>query len=140
MRRRKIWIVLAGEAGLRVLQHRTWLPGRFDELAREETAAARQPACELAVDAAGQAGDACAFRPAAVDPGVERGVADLVNQAAAQGLFDGLMLVAPPRALGALRRALGPAAAGLLIREEGRDLLDLPEHARSARLMAMLRR
>ncbi len=136
-RHRKVWIVLAGGAGARILQHRTWEPGRFEELPIGDVGVARQPVCEPAGDR--PAGD---WRTASqgVALRAEHRIADLVNRAATQGLFDDLVLVAPPPTLGAVKRALEPAAAGRMIREEARDLLGMPALALTSRLLAMLRR
>lgn len=138
-RRSKVWIVLADGTGARILQHRTWEPGRFDELAREP--ADGTPG--RAFDGAAFVDPLAGWRPGAeaeVRPGFEHGIADLVNRAAAQGLFDALVIVAPSPTLGILRRVLGPAAGERLIREEAKDFLGLPEQALPARLTALLRR
>lgn len=131
-RHSKVWIVLADGAGARILQHRTREPGKFDELARAVSEEARQPAHERVSD-----GPDRGFEK---EPASLRHVADIVSRAAAQGLFDALVLVAPAHTLGTLRRALNAAAGERLIREETKDLLRLPEHALPARLVALLRR
>jgi protein required for attachment to host cells len=56
-----------------------------------------------------------------------------LNEAAAAGEFDQLILAAPPRALGDLRKALGAPATQALKAEIGKDLTgiplsDLPDH------------
>jgi protein required for attachment to host cells len=70
----------------------------------------------------------------------ETQIAELVNRAAAQGLFDTLVLVAPPRVLGDMRQALSTQARERLILEEGKDLLGLPQQMLINRLTALLRR
>jgi protein required for attachment to host cells len=139
-RHRKVWIVLAGGAGARILQHRTWEPGRFEELPLEDFDATRQPVSESAGDRPNPSASEWrnASQGVAVRP--EHRIADLVNRAATRGLFDSLVLVAPPPALGTLKRALEPAAAGRMIREEAKDLLGVPAPALPSRLLAMLRR
>lgn len=135
-RHRKVWIVLAGEAGIRILQHRTWEPGRFEDLPLEDPEAVRPPVVSRFAPPPRDwrtASQDVALRP-------EHRIADLVNRAAAQGLFDGLVLVAPPHTLAILKRALEPAAAGCMIREEARDLLGVPAPALPVRLLALLRR
>ncbi|WP_448192743.1 baeRF12 domain-containing protein [Azospirillum sp. sgz301742] len=139
-RHRKVWIVMAGGAGVRILQHRTWEPGCFEDLPIEDLGAARQPVCEPAGDRPGSPASEWrnASQGVAVRP--EHRIADLVNRAATQGLFDGLVLVAPPPMLSTLKRALEPAAAERMIREEAKDLLGVSAAALPARLLAMLRR
>lgn len=70
----------------------------------------------------------------------EVAIAELVNRAAAWGLFDTLVLVAPPRVLGDIRQALSAQARERLIVEEGKDLLGLPEQMLIKRLTSLLRR
>ncbi len=138
-RHRKVWIVLASGAGARIVQHRTREPSRFEELPLEDFEAAWPPVCEPVGDRPGppasewrNASQGVAVRP-------EHRIADFVNRAATQGLFDDLVLVAPPM-LDTLKRALEPAAAGRMIREAAKDLLGVPAPALPARLLAMLRR
>lgn len=55
-----------------------------------------------------------------------------LEQAAQAGRYGALVLMAPPRALGALRESLGPAARRLVTHEEPRDRLG--ESGRDLRL------
>ncbi|PWC37835.1 host attachment protein [Azospirillum sp. TSO35-2] len=127
-----LWIVLADEAGARLLRHRSCHPGRFEPLA------CACPEEDAPVDDGHDTGS-CALLPRPTAPTSITQIAGIVNEAAALGLFDGLMLVAPPPTLGLLRRALRPAAGVCAIREEARNLLALPEPARAARLATLLR-
>ncbi|HSK40118.1 MAG TPA: host attachment protein, partial [Arenibaculum sp.] len=97
-RHAKIWIVVADGGSARILQHRTWEPGKFEEVANETSHEVYRPAVHCIVGAR-----------------FEQHIADIVGQAANHGLFDALVLVAPSHTLGLLRRALNPAASERLI-------------------------
>lgn len=111
----KIWFVLADGSKARILLHRVGEPRAFEEIA-----------CEPPDDTT---------RPEAATE-----VAELINEAAAHGLFDALVLVAPQRTLSGLRHALHGPAGERLIHGEAKDLLGLPDPLLAARLSAMLRR
>jgi protein required for attachment to host cells len=63
-----------------------------------------------------------------------REMARLLDQAAERSAFDRLVLVAPPRALGNLRSALGPKTRSLVHAEIDKDLTNLPVGALPAHL------
>ncbi|MBP2312708.1 host attachment protein [Azospirillum soli] len=111
-RHAKIWFVLADGSKARVLLHRVGEPRLFEEIA----CASASP----------------------LETGT--GIADLINEAAAHGLFDGLVLVAPQRTLSGLRHALLSPAGERLIHGEPKDLMGLPGPLLAARLSALLRR
>jgi protein required for attachment to host cells len=58
-----------------------------------------------------------------------REMARVLDQAAERAAFDRLVLVAPPRALGNLRSALGPKTRSLVHAEIDKDLTNLPVDA-----------
>lgn len=119
-----LWIVLADGSGARLYRRRAAMPGAAMPAAAMPGAIEPLP-CRCGEDGCG--GDSVP------------GVAGILNEAAALGLFGSLMLVAPPPALHALKRALLPAAGALVVREETRNLLALPDAARAAKLAALLR-
>ena len=147
---RNTWFILADGAKARILQRRASEPRSFAVIVHEESEEAQLPSHELATDRPGRSYESANPSRHAVqwktDPHeaakiqFEQRIADLVNRAAEQGLFDALVLVAPPRVLGEVRKALSPQAKELLIVEEGKDLLGLPEHTLTNRLTALLRR
>jgi len=149
-KRGKIWFVLADGAKARILQRRSSEPRRFEVIDQEESEDARLPSHELASDRPGRSYESAApLRHATewkADPHeaakvrFEQRIADLVNRATEQGLFDALVLVAPPHVLGGVRKALSDQAKERLILEEGKDLLGLSEHVLTTRLSALLRR
>jgi protein required for attachment to host cells len=57
-----------------------------------------------------------------------RSVARQLNEAAARNEFDELLLVAPPRALHELHKALDPATKARLVGTLERDLVKTPDH------------
>lgn len=146
----KIWFVLADGAKARILQHRSTEPRGFAVIVHEVSPEAQLPSHELATDRPGRSYESAAPSRHAVewktDPHeaakthFEEKVVDLVNRAAEQGLFDALVLVAPPRVLGGMRKALSDHAKERLVLEEGKDLLKLPEQVLTTRLSALLRR
>lgn len=109
-KRGTIWFVLSDGGRTRILQRRSSDHRHFETVADEKSAELQVPSH------------------------------DLVNQAAAQGLFDTLILVAPPRVLSDMRQALTAQAKERVIVEEGKDLLNLPEQMLTRRLTALLRR
>ena len=147
---RNTWFILADGAKARILQRRASEPRSFAVVVTRSSAEALLLSHELATDRPGRAYESATPSRHAVqwktDPHeaakihFEQKIADLVNRAAEQGLFDALVLVAPPRVLGEVRKALSPQAKERLIIEEGKDLLGLPEHALVGRLTALLRR
>jgi protein required for attachment to host cells len=146
----KIWFVLADGAQARILQRRSAEPRGFTVIVHEMSPEAQLSSHELATDRPGRSYESASPSRHAVDwktdpheaakAQFERKVADLVNRAAEEGLFDALVMVAPPRVLGAMRKALSEQAKERLVLEEGKDLLKLPEHALTVRLSALLRR
>jgi protein required for attachment to host cells len=147
---RTTWFILADGAKARILQRRASEPRNFTVIVDEESGEALSPSRELATDRPGRSYESANPSRHAVqwktDPHeaakshFEQKIANLVNRAAEQGLFDALVLVAPPRVLGDVRKALGAQAKERLIFEEGKDLLNLPEHILTNRLTALLRR
>jgi len=57
-----------------------------------------------------------------------RSIAAVIDAAAARKAFDRLILVAPPKALGVLRSALGQAARSRVSGEIHKDLIHTPAH------------
>ena len=53
-------------------------------------------------------------------------MAKVLDEAAERGAFDRLVLVAPPKTLGALRAALKPRTRKMVIAEVGKDLTHVP--------------
>ena len=54
-------------------------------------------------------------------------IADLLDSARRNNAFDELVVVAPPRALGEVRAALGPEAGRRVVAEVAKDLTRLPK-------------
>jgi protein required for attachment to host cells len=149
-KRGNIWFVLADGAKARILQRRSSEPRHFDVVADEQSAEAQLPGHDLGTDRPGRSYESATPSRHAIEGKInpheaaklrfEVQIAELVNRAAEQGLFDSLVLVAPPRVLGDMRQALSAQARERLIVEEGKDLLGLPEQMLTNRLTALLRR
>ena len=149
-RRGNIWFVLADGAKARILQRKSSDPRHFEVVADEESTEAQLHGHDLVADQAGRSYESATPLRHAIegktDPHeaaklrFETQIAELINRAAAQGLFDTLVLVAPPRVLGDMRQALSAQARERLILEEGKDLLGLSQQMLINRLAILLRR
>jgi protein required for attachment to host cells len=149
-KRGNIWFVLADGGRARILQRRSSDHRHFEVIADEKSAEVELPGHDLVADRQGRSYESATPSRHAIegktDPHeaaklrFEVRIAELVNRAAAQGLFDTLVLVAPPRVLGDMRQALSAQARERLIVEEGKDLLGLPERMLTNRLTALLRK
>ncbi|MGF7176114.1 host attachment protein [Azospirillum doebereinerae] len=142
------WIVLANQIGAVVLRTKVGQRGDYEELARELadetgdplcTCPVRCPACKVGSATSDRSTKQGGMPSNSALTCLERRVADIVNQAARQGMFDSLILVAPGGMLRSLRRALTPEASQRLIRQEAKDLFGPPAQALSARLNSLLR-
>ena len=149
-KRGTIWFVLADGGRTRILQRRSSDHRHFEVVIDEKSAEVQTPGHDLVSDRPGRSYERASPSRHAVDGKAdpheaaklrfEVAIAELVNRAAAQGLFDTLVLVAPPRVLGDIRQALSAQARQRLIVEEGKDLLGLPEQMLIKRLTSLLRR
>jgi protein required for attachment to host cells len=139
------WAVVADGGRLRVLSqpHRAASWAELPEFAEERHS---PPAHLLGSDrpgrnVAGPGGARHALEPRS-DPHERREaafaaeIAARLEAAAEAGRFARLLLAAPPRFLGELRRHLGPRCAAALGATLDADLTKLPEHDLSARLAA----
>lgn len=143
----RTWIVLANQTGAVVLRRRPGPDHGYEELTREAAADVRMPEAE-GPDRCVAGGCTAAERPmteqgaAARDiaaTAFEQRIAELINQAATQGMFDSLVLVAPSATLRTVRRALAPQARLRLTRQEAKDLLGPSVQTLPARLTPLLR-
>ncbi|UEM07869.1 host attachment protein (plasmid) [Skermanella rosea] len=142
-----IWFVLVDGAKTRILRCRSSDPDGIEVVLEEDSREAELRAHDLVTDRPGRSYESASPLRHAVggpDPHeaamerFEAGVADIIDRAASQDRFDGLVLVAPPRVLGRMRQALGARARERLILEEGKDLLGLPDAELKSRLSALV--
>jgi len=134
---RKItWVVVADGMRARILKWEGashFVPAVKDEL---YSASVHGFSRDLKSDAPGRAFDTGSGARHAMQPRhdphelekerFDRHVAAVVNDAAARKAFDRLVLVAPPKALGVLRDALGEPARKCVIGEVHKDLVRTP--------------
>jgi protein required for attachment to host cells len=135
MRRATIWIVIADGGRARILVARAEGPG-FDLLSESTSQDARTPSHEIWADRPGRTQESSYSAHHSIEPRHDpheerkaafiRGVAAQLNQAAAENRFDGLILFAPPRCLGELRRALDDATRAKIKAAAQKDLTKLP--------------
>ena len=136
------WILVADGARAQIFVNRG--PGKGLEASdRPELTAAHPPSSEIGSDRPGRTHDRYGPARHAMTPHVDwhqfektkfaKEVAGLLNRAGEEKAFDRLVLVAPPKALGDLRAALGKRVSGLVTGELSKDLThvairDLPGH------------
>ncbi len=135
-KRKDIWVLIADGMRARILK---W-DGR-DQFAAAMDREFYDPdvhghSRDLKSDAPGRAFDPGAGQRHAIEPRHDphelekerfsRSVAAVVDDAAARKAFEKLILVAPPKTLGVLRTALGPAARSRVMGEVHKDLIHTP--------------
>jgi len=138
------WFVVADGAKARILARRGG-SGPLEPASNScfTEAEARLPTRDVGVERPGRVHESADVTRHAMAPRVDwhrfakeqfaRRVADALEAAAGRKLYDSLVLVAPPRTLGDLRRALGDHASALVTGEIAKDLTngsdhDLPAH------------
>ncbi len=137
-RKKTTWVVIADGARARIVA--TEGPGTGLVPLREmESAASRTPTRELGVERPGRAFESADVMRHAIEPRVDwhrfekqqfaRDIAAIVDGALGRRRFDTLVLVAPPRTLGDLRKALAPGTRAKVTAELAKDLTNVPLHA-----------
>jgi len=129
------WVVLADGARARVLENTG--PGTgLVELEEWESAEARKPTRELGTERPGRVHESATESRHAIAPHSDWHEMEKANFAGDlarylkrhgdAGKFDQLVLAAPPRTLGELRKSIDAATAGLLKAEINKDLTNIP--------------
>ena len=131
------WILVCDGARGRILVNRGRGTG-LSEIESAEDRDARVPTRALGADRPGRSRDSFGEGRHGVAPPVDwhrfekerfaKEMAALVNSAALQNKFDRVMLVAPPRVLGDLRKALNAQATAKIGGEIGKDLTQVAVH------------
>lgn len=129
------WIVIADSSRAQILTRRTDRPG-FDVVAAFQSAEAHTAGRDLVSDRPGRNQESAYSAHHAVEPRLDpheeamlqflRTVADHLNQEAARPEVGDLILFAPPRALGHLRKMLDAAVAKKISAEAPKDLTQVP--------------
>jgi protein required for attachment to host cells len=131
------WVVIADGAKARIYAHQGRGSGltAVEELSDSE---ARKPSRDLGADKPGRSFESADTSRHAMAPRTDwhkeekhkflTSVAGHLEQAAQHGRFDAAVLVAPPEALGVLRKALGTKTAERVKGELAKDLTNTPEH------------
>jgi protein required for attachment to host cells len=144
----KTWIAVANGSHARVfLAH---LGDQRLELVHEMASdEARQRSSEIASDRPGRYRDNGPQQRSAIDPSTDpqrhakrefaQDVADWLDQAALEGRFDRLVLVAAPGALGNIRSAMSPHSVDRVWRELDKDLTNLDVQALEGRFDELAR-
>jgi len=138
MRFKKIttWVVLADGAHARIFENSG--PGTgLVEINSWDSPSARKPTRDLGTDRPGRGHESATYGRhalAAREDWHEGEKANFVHDVAAylndrnhQGAFDELVIAAPPRALGELRKAIDSTTAGRLKVEINKDLTKIPQ-------------
>ena len=129
------WVVLADGARARILENTG--PGTgLVELEEWESAEARKPTRELGTERPGRGHESATEGRHAIAPHGDWHEMEKVNFAndlarylkrhGDAGKFDQLVLAAPPRTLGELRKSIDAATAGRLKTEINKDLTNIP--------------
>jgi len=133
------WIVVADGAKARVLA-RHGRNGPLEPASNQcfTEAEARLPTRDVGTDRPGRVHESANTARHAMEPRVDwhrfakeqfaRGIATALEAAAQKKQYEALILVAPPQALGDLRRALGRHARALVAGEIAKDLTNLSDH------------
>lgn len=148
------WVVLADGARARIIAQDG--PGaELTSVYEEEDVKAKLPGREINADRPGRTfdsggrGDAAAQGRHAYEPPTDprwkeqadfiRSVAELLEDAAHQGSFERLVLIAPPKALGELRASLSKNVSRMVCAELPKDLVAVSIHELPERLQDVLK-
>ncbi len=133
---RILWVVVADGEHARILKPGK-RPGRYRTEQQIDSVAAHKRASQLGSDQPGRAFESASALRHAVELRTDphemakhrflAEVARVINEAAAQSVFDRLVLVAPIHALHDLRQALSPASAEQLVGMLQKDLVKTPD-------------
>lgn len=135
MRKTRTWILVADGSRARILVNEG--PGKGLKPAYEhEFATSHAPDRAFVTDRPGRNRNGASGRTHRIESQVRwhrfekevfaRSMASVVNEAAGRNAFDRLVLVAPPSALGALRRELNETARASCTLEVGKNLTHIP--------------
>jgi protein required for attachment to host cells len=139
------WILVADGAKARVLaRHGSHGPLEAASNLCFAEPEARLPTRDVGADRPGRVHESANAARHAMEPRVDwhrfakeqfaRGIATALEAAAQNNLYEELILVAPPQALGDLRQALGRHTKALVTGEIAKDLTNLPDHELPAHL------
>ena len=148
MKARKTWILIADGARARVVQYDG--PGKGLSAAMDhDFAAPHAPSRDFGADKPGRSQGGGVGARHAVEPKVDwhtyekhlfaAQMAEALEQAHSQRAFDDLVLVAPPKTLGDLRKALDGKLKGHITGELGKDLTHLTIHELGDHLEGVVR-
>ena len=135
MRKRTTWILIADGARARIVLSEGWSSG-LERALDYDFAVSHVPTRTFGTDRPGRTFGSADGSRHAVEPRVDWheyekhlfavSMAKVLDEAAERGAFDRLVLVAPPKTLGALRAALKPRTRKMVIAEVGKDLTHVP--------------
>ncbi len=141
------WIVIADGGRARVLACNGALSGLAPAL-DHELVGDRRRGRDIEADRPGRTKDRMAQGRHAYEPPTDphenaeitfaREVARLLDEERRKNAFDELVLIAPPKALGRLRDAMGRELRRMVVAEVGKDLTRLPLHELPQRLQGLV--
>lgn len=148
MKPRKTWILVADGARARIFEQNGQGKGLEPALSFD-FAASHAPSSDFGADKPGKGqgggGTAGHAKPSKVDWHTfekhlfAKDLAKALDGALGTALFDDLVLVAPPKALGELRLALGDGVKARVSGEVGKDLTHVPVHELGGHLTDVVR-
>jgi len=137
MKNKKTWILVADGARARILHNDGPGKGLSDSM-NHGLAASHAPSRSFGTDKPGRGFASVGKSRHAKVPRIDfhtfekqrfaRDVAAMLDAAEAKGAFDRLVLVAPAKTLGELRRTIGAACLNKVMAELGKDLTHVPVH------------
>jgi protein required for attachment to host cells len=148
MKKTVTWVLVADGKRARILSNDG--PGRgLEAVPGGERSIELKPTREIVSDKPGRSFESAAKAHHAVEPKIDwhrfektkfaRGMAKLLDEAGAEGRFDRLVLVAPPRTLGDLRAAMAEATRARVQAEIDKDLTHESVHELTRHLRERLR-
>ena len=131
------WILIADGARAHIIANEG--PGKgLKTIPGQDYTGTNLPTRELGTDKPGRTFDRAGVGRHSKEPRVDwhrfekhkfaKSMAKVLDKAAGQGVFDRLILVAPPEILGELRSSLGKLASDRVVAELARDLTNLSIH------------
>lgn len=137
MRARRTWILIADGARARILEQ-LGQGGEIRPIETEKFETVSKPSRELGSDRPGRVRESVGHQRHAIEPkydphrGLETMFAhqlvDILSQRLSDGLFDHLVIVAPPVMLGDLRKALPAPLQSAVVAEIAKDLTKVPNN------------
>ena len=148
MKTQKTWILIADGARARLVESQG-VGAALTPVGNATFGASHAPSRDFGTDKPGRTHDRSGTRQTAKEPRTDwhtfekerfaTDMAHVLDVEAERNAFDRLVLVAPPKTLGVLRKELGAGALKRVVAEVGKDLTHLPDRELAPHLAAEIR-